>query len=81
MYDAKLMCSKDNDEKYYGECECAICRKNFKWTEDQNADVIVNSVSLEGAKTFLDLEVIAKCSHCNHKYKYYWKAKGDEYRD
>jgi endogenous inhibitor of DNA gyrase (YacG/DUF329 family) len=74
------VCRQDDNGKHYGEVECAICKNDFKWREGENANVVVWQISLDGANTYLELEVTAKCPHCNYKYKYPSRIQKNEYR-
>ncbi|MEY8417060.1 hypothetical protein AAK964_12220 [Tissierella praeacuta] len=66
----RIICKKNDEGKHYGEVECVVCKKQYNWIEDENADVVLEYITIDGYEEFYDLKVTAKCPHCNYKYPY-----------
>lgn len=77
---SRAMCIKNKNGMHYGEVVCHVCKNDYKWIEDENADVEVEYISIDGNNTFIDIKVIAKCPSCNYRCPYPFSVKGDEYR-
>ncbi len=76
----RVMCDKDKHGNHSGTTTCFICKKDFTWTEGENAEVVVREVSIEGQNVYLDLNAIAKCPHCYYRYTYLASIRRDEFR-
>lgn len=74
------MCIKNPNSKYFGQTKCHVCRREYKWVENDNAELIVENISLEGNNTFIDFKLIASCPMCGHKCIYKVSADGKEFR-
>ncbi|MBW6411600.1 hypothetical protein [Clostridium weizhouense] len=77
----ELFAAKDNDGNLTNEVVCDICNKGFRWTDGVNSLAVVKSISVIGyynkeEKQF-NLNVTAKCPHCNFRSEYnqYYKEK------
>ncbi|AUN22524.1 hypothetical protein EXN00_09750 [Clostridium botulinum] len=71
---------RNKNNKLYNTIECSVCRKEFKWVEDMNAEVIVDKILQDNEKNIFVLDVVAKCPYCGYKVKYIQQTIDNRYR-
>lgn len=76
----RLLCKKNKMGKHYDNVNCAVCKKEYNWVEDENADVLVEKIFIDGLQKFIDINVTAKCPYCNYRYTYLYRIKQNQYR-